>query len=60
MNQCVLIKNHTYLTIPNPMLTMITRILANVRFRQEINSANTTRPFAINNKMIMTSSVKAT
>ena len=32
--------------MPKPILTIMTKILANERLRQDINSANTTRPFA--------------
>ena len=34
----------TYLTIPNPRLTIITNILARARFTQDTNSANTIAP----------------
>lgn len=34
----------TYLTIPNPMLTITTNILARVRLAQEIISATKTAP----------------
>ena len=36
--------NVTYLTIPNPKLTIITNILASILFKQETSSANITAP----------------
>lgn len=41
----------TYLTIPNPKLTIMTSILAIVRFRQDTSSANITAPLTVNHKI---------
>ena len=37
----------TYLTVPNPRLTMIRSIQARARFTAETNSATRVKPFAV-------------